>query len=503
MVLFATLGIAGTVACNRTPPPEPTEKSSPAEPADAAIAPVEPPEDAQTDASIVYNQTAEGIPVTTLYPETMTVTSNRSGDGIEIFFTFKPQGNALDNAEVGIFLPEGAATADEIEALVRGPNGLLDSNGWTPTGEGDLAEFPYDWVEMAIAFNTEREESGYVLLGQAEGQAIQAILRYPTAMPDAYWPAARAILDNLEFGPTFLGAEASEQSAMAIVALADTEWRLVEIQSMSEEIGTIRPDDPSLYIMRLNADGTVNMRLNCNRANGTWSAEPSDDDSNGRFQFGPLATTKALCPAPSLDERIAADAGYIRSYLLKEGKLYLSLFADGGIYAWEPIDVVRFQTEPDAQLEAAILEVSPDYITEIGEFGSGPARYIYSRGDLNGDGIDETLVLLMGPFFCGTGGCNLLLFTEADGEYTLVNNFPISRAPLIVSAEKTEGWNDLIRLESGGGVEPAYIRHTFDGDRYVEQERLPVDPAPEGKQYLAGDVTFNNGIPLKPQNRSN
>ncbi len=280
--------------------------------------------------------------------------------------------------------------------------------------------------------------------------------------------------------------------------LADTEWRLVKIQSMDDTTDTVSPKDRALYVMRLNSDGTVNMRLNCNRANGTWSSEASSNNASGRFEFGPLATTRALCPLPTLDEQIVADAKYVRSYLLKNDKLYLSLFADGGIYTWEPNDDVSFQTEPDAKLETAILRASPDYTADVVTVGSGEARYIYSRGDLNGDGQDEIFVLLLGSIFCGTGGCNLLLFTETEQEYSLINNFPISRAPLIVTDEKTNGWNDLIRRESGGGAPTSYVRYTFDGQQYVERERLPANPTPDGKKYLTGDYTFNDGIPLQP-----
>jgi len=297
-------------------------------------------------------------------------------------------------------------------------------------------------------------------------------------------------------------ADAHEAAAVASDSpLAGTNWRLVEFQSMDDTVGTVSPDDPSPYTMRLNAEGTVNMRLNCNRANGTWSAEPSEDISNGRFEFGPLAATRALCPPPSMDEQIVAQAEYIRGYLLKDGRLYLSLMADGGIYAWEPLTEEPFLTEPDADLEAAILRASPDYTREIVEVqgGSGKARYIYGRVDLNGDGTDEVFVYLLGSIFCGTGGCNLLLFADGENGYSLVNNFPISRLPVIVSVERTVGWNNLIRLESGGGAEPSYVIHTFDGERYVEQERMPADTAPEGKRVLAGDFTFNDGIPLEPR----
>lgn len=118
--------------------------------------------------------------------------------------------------------------------------------------------------------------------------------------------------------------------------LVETTWRLIEFQSMDDSIGTLRPEDPSLYIMRLNIDGTVTMRLNCNHAGGTWFAEPGGNGASGRFQFSKFMGTRAVCPPPSLDERILRHAEFIRSYLLKNGRLYLSLMADGGIFAWEP-----------------------------------------------------------------------------------------------------------------------------------------------------------------------
>ena len=118
-------------------------------------------------------------------------------------------------------------------------------------------------------------------------------------------------------------------------SLGGTEWQLVKFQSMSDEIGIIRLDDASVFTMRLNTDGTVNMRLDCNRANGTWSSSSSDGGDGGTFTFGLLASTRALCPPPNLDERITRDAEYVRSYVLRDERLYLSLMADGGIYVWE------------------------------------------------------------------------------------------------------------------------------------------------------------------------
>jgi heat shock protein HslJ len=133
------------------------------------------------------------------------------------------------------------------------------------------------------------------------------------------------------------GAPASAAAAQG-GPLADTAWRLVELQSMDDAIGSVRPDDPSAFTLRLHRDGTASLRLDCNRATGSWRSEPgTSDPSSGHLEFGPLATTRALCPPPHLDERVAAELAWVRSYLLRDGRLHLSLMADGGIQTWEPI----------------------------------------------------------------------------------------------------------------------------------------------------------------------
>ena len=123
-------------------------------------------------------------------------------------------------------------------------------------------------------------------------------------------------------------------------SLAGTEWRLIEFQSMDDTME--QPQDTVRYTMSLGADGRVAMQFNCNRGSGTWSAEPSAGAEagveSGTFAFGPIAMTRALCPTPSMDEKIARDAEYIRGYYLRSDTLSLSLMADGGIYRWVPAE---------------------------------------------------------------------------------------------------------------------------------------------------------------------
>jgi heat shock protein HslJ len=126
--------------------------------------------------------------------------------------------------------------------------------------------------------------------------------------------------------PTAAGADPS---------LTGTTWRLVEFRSNDDRIGVVRPGDGDLYTMTLDSDGRTTMRIDCNQGFGNWAAEPGDGDS-GAFTFGPLSMTKVYCGPDSMDQRIARDAQYIRTYLLRDGRLYLDLMADGGTYVWEP-----------------------------------------------------------------------------------------------------------------------------------------------------------------------
>jgi len=111
--------------------------------------------------------------------------------------------------------------------------------------------------------------------------------------------------------------------------LAGTSWQLTRIEYMNDKVLT--PDDPAKYTLEFGADGRVSMRIDCNRATGPWK-------SPGRTQLliGPLAVTRAMCPPGPIHDRVVKEMPYVRSYVLKDGHLFLSLMADGGIYEFEP-----------------------------------------------------------------------------------------------------------------------------------------------------------------------
>jgi heat shock protein HslJ len=117
--------------------------------------------------------------------------------------------------------------------------------------------------------------------------------------------------------------------------LAGTTWQLVEIQSMDDAQGTRRPGDGSRYVIDFGGDGHVSVQLDCNRGTGNWK-NVVIHAGEGSLEFGPLAVTNALCVEPTLGEFLGRQLVYVRSYVIREGRLYMALMADGGILVWGP-----------------------------------------------------------------------------------------------------------------------------------------------------------------------
>lgn len=125
---------------------------------------------------------------------------------------------------------------------------------------------------------------------------------------------------------------AVDGATASATGLAGTDWRLIEIQSMDDAQGVTRVATPDSYIISFAPDGQVAVKLDCNRGTGRWQS-----DGTATLRVGPLATTKALCPPPSLGERLAVQLDGVRSYLVEDGRFNMSLMADAGILVWERI----------------------------------------------------------------------------------------------------------------------------------------------------------------------
>lgn len=112
--------------------------------------------------------------------------------------------------------------------------------------------------------------------------------------------------------------------------LEGTKWQLVKFEGSDDR--TLTPDDPAKYTIEFAAGGSLVARIDCNRGRGTWKA-----NSSGQLELGPLALTRAKCPEGSMYDQIVRQWTSIRSFLIRDGHLFLALKIDGGIYEFAPL----------------------------------------------------------------------------------------------------------------------------------------------------------------------
>ena len=120
-------------------------------------------------------------------------------------------------------------------------------------------------------------------------------------------------------------------------ALEGRTWQLVEIVSMDDRIDA--PDERSLYTVVFNADGSVQIRADCNRGTGAWTSS-----APGKLQFGQIAATRAPCLPGSLHDRYMAQFPRVRSYVMKDGHLFLATKADGPVIEFQPVELTLAAT---------------------------------------------------------------------------------------------------------------------------------------------------------------
>jgi hypothetical protein len=135
----------------------------------------------------------------------------------------------------------------------------------------------------------------------------------------------------------------------------------------------------------------------------------------------------------------------------------------------------------------SLLVAVQNYVEKKGE--SERPIFRHALTDLNGDGRANTIVLLLGGSWCGSGGCNMLVFRGSKDGFTLVSGSTITNAPIRVSPEKQQGWRTLIVFAKGKGD----VLMRFNGTRY------PLNPSAQPKatpaQVSAAQVVMKRFVP--------
>lgn len=116
------------------------------------------------------------------------------------------------------------------------------------------------------------------------------------------------------------------------------------------------------------------------------------------------------------------------------------------------------QAQADTALNAAIKV----YAKTQGN-GQMPT-YKSARFDLNSDGNDDAIVLLTGSYWCGSGGCTMLVFKGLKEDFKLLSSTSVTLEPIRILKQPSSGWASLIVHSRSHGE--ALLR--FNGKKYPD-----------------------------------
>lgn len=174
-------------------------------------------------------------------------------------------------------------------------------------------------------------------LGSAAAHALTAVLREtrPDHRPDAQFSPGDNIACRRETGPCRVGGvvhealtavlygprPAGSRSAEAS-AVIGVEWKWLASRYNNDT--EARPTDPVRYRLRLEPDGTVRARVDCNQAGGRYRIDGSV------ITIELTHATLAACEPDSLDQAFRRDLGAAAIHFVRDGKLYFDLKYDTG-----------------------------------------------------------------------------------------------------------------------------------------------------------------------------
>jgi heat shock protein HslJ len=125
-------------------------------------------------------------------------------------------------------------------------------------------------------------------------------------------------------------SEATPEATDMSNELVGTNWQWVQTAYGDDSV--VVADDPSRYTLFFDENGQVAVRFDCNGGGGSYVVDGSS------LLFGPLVTTLMACPEDSQATIFAKDLAEVYSYVIEDGRLYLSLKLDTGIMEFEPVE---------------------------------------------------------------------------------------------------------------------------------------------------------------------
>lgn len=113
-------------------------------------------------------------------------------------------------------------------------------------------------------------------------------------------------------------------------------------------------------------------------------------------------------------------------------------------------------------------------------------KFQFYEIDLNNDGKKEIFMNFPTRYFCGSGGCTVLLL---DSDLNIISKFTVTQTPLYAVDEMENGYKKLY-VESGG----EWKELLFDGKKYPSNPTLlkksTTEPAESAEVIFADNANF-------------
>ncbi len=152
--------------------------------------------------------------------------------------------------------------------------------------------------------------------------------------------------------------------------------------------------------------------------------------------------------------------------------------------------IVRDMSAPAGDLDSALK----DYLREQGDPGLFALPRTEAYTDLSGDGRNDVLVLMQSPYWCGTGGCTLLVFQRVDDKFVMRSATSVVREPIYQAGTRSDGWRNLVVTRGGGGGPVGYGLLRYDGSRYTANASLA--PIPDASDWQGATLLID--VPSGP-----
>ncbi|OBW41941.1 hypothetical protein AB670_01756 [Chryseobacterium sp. MOF25P] len=133
----------------------------------------------------------------------------------------------------------------------------------------------------------------------------------------------------------------------------------------------------------------------------------------------------------------------------------------------ETLKIVHSETDSISEKVKAFI--TSEYLSQndLKTISENDRKFQFFQIDLNNDGLKETFVNFLTPYFCGTGGCSMFLL---DNDFKAITKFTVMRTPLYLSTNTENGWKIVYVKDRDGFKQLVYKNKKYPSNPSI----LPV-----------------------------